>query len=104
MSVQMSENRIADLFHVPSRFMRSAHLERDFNDPRALDNYVVTDQVRLALARIMAGLEPDSGQRAWRITGDYGTGKSSFGLVLAHQLAGKLPPALRTELDVGKPR
>lgn len=46
---------------------------------------------------------PDSGQRAWRITGDYGTGKSSFGLLLAHVLAGrsgKLPRALAQTVDL----
>ncbi|UQA61413.1 hypothetical protein [Polyangium aurulentum] len=98
----MSEQRIADLFHVPSRFMRSAHLERDFGDPQALDCYIVTDPIRRALQRIADGLRPDSRQRAWRITGDYGTGKSSFGLLLAHLLAGegsKLPPGLRRAVE-----
>ena len=32
----MAEKRIADLFDIKSRFLRSAHLERDFQDPGAL--------------------------------------------------------------------
>lgn len=93
----MSERQIAELFDIPNRFFRSAHLERDFSDPRALEGYILTDPTHQALNRIVAGVLPDSGQRAWRITGDYGTGKSSFGLLLAHVLAGrggKLPRAL----------
>jgi len=99
----MSEQRIANLFRIPNRFMRSAHLERDFEDPEALDCYIVTDPIRRALQRIVEGLRPDSGQRAWRITGDYGTGKSSFGLLLAHLLSGdgpNLPLALRQAIGL----
>jgi hypothetical protein len=47
-----------------------------------------------AFARIMDGLRPESGHRAWRITGDYGTGKSSFALVLAHLLRDPTSPVL----------
>jgi hypothetical protein len=36
--------------------------------------------------RVLDGLQPGSGLRAWRVTGDYGTGKSSFALALAHLL------------------
>jgi hypothetical protein len=79
---------IVDLFRTPGRFMRSVQLDRDFVDPIALDNYVVTPQVRDALARIIEGLQPTSGRRAWRVTGDYGIGKSSFALALAHHLEG----------------
>jgi hypothetical protein len=69
--------------------MRSVHLERDFSDPGALRGYVVTPQVSVDFERILAGLTPGSTQRAWRITGDYGTGKSSFALALARAVAGQ---------------
>lgn len=98
----MSERRIAELFNVPGRFMRSVHLERDFTDPHALDGYILTESVQQALERVVAGLRPTSGRRAWRITGDYGTGKSSFGVLLAHLLGGqrdRLPPAIRRAVD-----
>lgn len=99
----MSERHIAELFDIPNRFLRSAHLERDFSDPRALEGYILTEPMHQALNRIVAGVRPDSGQRAWRVTGDYGTGKSSFGLLLAHVLAGrsgKLPRALAQAVDL----
>ncbi|ABQ71436.1 hypothetical protein Swit_5328 (plasmid) [Rhizorhabdus wittichii RW1] len=78
---------IASLFHVPGRFVRSVQLERDFADPAALDDYIATPAIAQAFARITEGLRPASGRRAWRITGDYGVGKSSFALVVAQMLA-----------------
>lgn len=86
---------IASLFHVPKRFQRSVQLERDFYDPRALDDYIPTPTMIDAFQRIAAGLCPSSGHRAWRITGDYGVGKSSFALVLAHLLRHPNSPAVR---------
>jgi hypothetical protein len=99
--------KIADYIHIQRRFLRSAHLERDFRDASALEGYVVTPQIQQSLDRIATGLDDKSGQRAWRITGDYGSGKSSFALLLAHVLAngGKdsaLPPTLRKSLDLGR--
>lgn len=82
--------------------MRSVHLERDFSDPHALDGYILTESIRQPLERVISGLRPASGRRAWRVTGDYGTGKSSFGLLLAHLLngqRGQLPPPLRRAVD-----
>jgi hypothetical protein len=106
----MVTNRIADLLQIRNRFMRSAHLERDFADPEALSGYVVTPNAQSALQRIASGLAVRSGQRAWRVTGDYGTGKSSFALALAHLLRGEeaLPLPLRKAVDfrairVGRP-
>jgi hypothetical protein len=72
--------KIADLFNIQRRFLRSAHLERDFRDPAALEGYVVTTQIQESLDRVATGLDDKSGQRAWRITGDYGSGKSSFAI------------------------
>ncbi|MGR6913610.1 hypothetical protein ACU635_05095 [[Actinomadura] parvosata] len=44
--------------------------------------------------RVMDGLKPGSRLRAWRVTGDYGTGKSSFALALAHLLRNPDAPPL----------
>ena len=49
----------------------------------------MTDFTRSCLAYVANGLKLGSGQRAWRITGDYGSGKSSFALLLAHWFAGR---------------
>ena len=78
--------RIGELHHIPTRYMRSVYLERDFDDIASLRHYVVTPAMVAVFSRMLEGLRPASGHRAWRITGDYGTGKSSFALVLAHLL------------------
>lgn len=75
---------INELFRVPSRYLRSVQLERDFLDVAALDHYILTPPMAEAFGKIADGLRAQSGRRAWRITGDYGVGKSSFALVLAH--------------------
>ncbi|TMQ20804.1 MAG: hypothetical protein E6J90_15675 [Deltaproteobacteria bacterium] len=85
----MAASKIADVFHTSQRFMRSVHLERDFHDPSALQSYIVTPQAKEHLARLAGGLSVGSSQRAWRITGDYGCGKSSFALAVAHAFAGQ---------------
>jgi hypothetical protein len=106
----MTEAAIADLFQIQSRFLRSAHLERDFEDPRALNGYVLTPEVHDHLERLASGIAANSGRRAWCITGNFGSGKSSFALVTAHLFSErgvKLPPALRQAVNfkqVGVPR
>ena len=81
-------NTIARLFHINPRFLRSTHLERDFFDPDSCARYILTDFTRSCVERLTEGLLTNSTRRAWRLTGDYGTGKSSFALVLAHLFAG----------------
>ena len=102
----MPENRIVDLFRVRRRFLRSANLERDFDDAAALEGYVLTPQAAEYLSRMSAGLAVGSGLRAWRVTGDYGVGKSSFALLLSHALGGRvksLPPTLRSRVEAALP-
>ena len=97
----LNTNRIANLFDIQKRFIRSTHLERDFDDHTALRGYVVTPPAQEGFERLLQGLNPKSGQRAWRVTGDYGTGKSSFALALAHLLSdgGGLPQDVRKCVD-----
>lgn len=98
----MLSNRIADAFQIQTRFLRSTNLEQDFGKTDALRGYVLTTPARGGLERLVQGLAPRSGQRAWRITGDYGTGKSSFALALAHLMAGQdrgLPSEFRSAVD-----
>jgi len=98
----MPETKAIDLFQIRSRFLRSVHLERDFHDSSALDGYVVTQQIKSSLSRIVSGLATGSGQRAWRITGDYGSGKSAFALALTRLLSGRvefLPKQLKDAVD-----
>src|SRR6185369_4217274 len=108
----MPSTAVAELFQIQSRFLRSAHLERDFKDPKALKGYVLTPEGHELLNRLAAGLTVKSGRRAWRITGDFGSGKSSIALVIAHLLserAGRLPSTIRQavnfrELGIARPR
>ncbi len=99
----MSDTFINDIFDFSSRFLRSTQLERDFHDPLALEGYVVTTETETHLKRIGKGMQPKSGLRSWRITGDYGSGKSSFALLLAN-LVGRpkkdLPKHVRPLVDV----
>ena len=84
----MTGNPIASRVAIRRRYVRSIDLARDAEDPGALDGYVVTPSVRDAAIRILAGLSPESSQRAFRIVGPYGAGKSAFGVFLA-QLMGE---------------
>ncbi len=101
----MSHAPVDELFNTPGRFLRSTHLERDFEDPSALDGYILTETTKQALLRVTAGVGSESAQRAWRVTSDFGTGKSSFGLLLARVLAGHLdrvPASIRAVLNNGE--
>ena len=84
----MRDKLISEIFDVTPRYLRSTNLERDFCDPRALENYVVTPHGRYCTERLAKGLRPNATERAWRLTGNYGTGKSSFALLLAHWFSG----------------
>ena len=89
------------------RFLRSTDVERDWYDPSALENYTFTKTAEEALFRLSLGLQDSSTLRAWRITGDYGSGKSSFALLVANILssrASKLPSALKKELSESFPK
>lgn len=85
--VERAETRIAEIFSAPSRFLRSVQLEKDFLDPAALEGYIVTPPMADALHRILESVQDGSRRRAWRVTGDYGVGKSSLALVLARILS-----------------
>src|SRR5581483_1744378 len=94
---ETSDRRVADVLRIQNRFLRSVQLERDFRDPDAFSGYLMTDFTRSCLDRLSEGLKPLSSQRAWRLTGDYGSGKSSFALLLAHWFAGhdtSFPPQI----------
>jgi hypothetical protein len=87
MTTKNSPIAIRDILITPSRFLRSTNLEKDFADSRALDSYTMTPFVADAFRKIIDGASSGSGRRAWRITGDYGVGKSSFALLVAQYLA-----------------
>ncbi|MEI7899379.1 MAG: hypothetical protein WCK89_03945 [bacterium] len=78
--------------------MRSVNLDRDISDPASSLGYLLTSVAKDALERILSSIRPNSTQRAWRVAGDYGAGKTAFGLVLARIAKGdkdELPHDLR---------
>ena len=92
---------IADLFNIKTRFLRSVHLERDFDSPDGCAGYIVTDHTKVCLKRLSEGLMPGSTRRAWRLTADYGAGKSSLALLLAYLVSDRrenLPKTLQTAI------
>lgn len=104
----MSDPLIKDVLNINPRFLRSVQLERDFNTPEALSGYCVTTQTSTHLKRLGSALGDQSAQRAWRITGDFGSGKSSFALLLANLVgrnASEIPKdvrRLRNELGLAR--
>ena len=67
---------------------RSIALERDLYDKDALSHYLVTPAAVTALRQLGQGLSSGSQQRAWKVVGPYGSGKSALGLVAGQLLAG----------------
>lgn len=77
---------IQDVLRPQPRFFRSVSLERDLHDPGAINAYVVTPWLRNLIDRFLTGAEAGSTRRAWRLTGDFGVGKSALALALARYL------------------
>ncbi len=74
---------IAERIGIARRYVRAVDLARDYTDPDALDGYILTPSANDALQRVVRALAPTSTQRAFRVTGPYGSGKSSFAVLLA---------------------
>ena len=72
---------LADVLSVRRQFARSANFERDADSAEPLDGYVVTARALDVVERVSASAMGPAGG-AWSITGPYGSGKSSLGLLL----------------------
>jgi hypothetical protein len=79
---------------VRARYRRAMNLERDTGRPDALTGYLVTPIVRRALTRIASGLGAGGTERAWSLTGPYGSGKTAFAVFLS-SLFGRPGPLKR---------
>lgn len=96
--VSVEARRFEALLQVRPQHLRSVQIERDYSDPHAALHYVVTPFVKSTIQRLADGFREGSTARAWRLTGDYGSGKSSFALALARLARGepeRVPPELR---------
>lgn len=78
---------LSDLVRVGARFGRSVNVERDFYDEVSLEGYILTTTGRSALHRLGQSLSDTAGERAWTLTGPYGSGKSAFALFAAKTLS-----------------
>ena len=98
----MNGTPISSHISIRRRYVRSVDMERDVGDPAGLDGYVVTPSIRDATTRILSGLSDQSSQRAFRVVGPYGAGKSAFGLLIAQLFAeqGKGGPATELLQDI----
>ncbi len=101
----MTDRHLNTTLRLKERFLRSTDLKRDFGDAQALDGYWLTEFGAKCLRTVATGVRSDSGRRAWRLTGDYGTGKSSFALFLATAMADvdRLPVELRRKAQRAAP-
>ena len=70
-------NRVSDLMQINQGFRKSVQIELDFNDPYSTTAYVATDFISKCIERVSSAFKKGSTQRAWRLTGDYGSGKSA---------------------------
>lgn len=73
---------LAEAVAVAPRFARSANLERDATRLEPLDGYVVTSRALDVTERIARCAAVGRSGGAWSLTGPYGSGKSSLGLLL----------------------
>lgn len=83
----MPEQVIA-LLTLDGQHTRSISLERDLHDDRVIDNYLLTPNSIGAIRQIANDMASGSAQRAWKIVGPYGSGKSALGVMLAQLMAG----------------
>lgn len=97
--------KISSLFHVRAAFLRSVNVALDYADPESSRDYVVTGFGQELFQRLAPALRAGSSERAWRVTGDYGSGKSAFALCFARIAAGQtaqLPRELRRFVPQGR--
>ncbi len=80
----MTETLLREVIHLRQNNLRAVRLESDLPNGDLLVGYTLTAQALAALGRVVDGLAGNA--RAWILTGPYGSGKSFFGLFLAHLL------------------
>ena len=101
-SVTRAPKKVSDLMRINPHFRRSVQVELDYKDPRSTSGYVATEFVVHCFDRIRQAFAKNNTQRSWRLTGDYGSGKSAFTLTLAKAACGKskeIPPCLRGKIQ-----
>lgn len=80
----MPEPLLKEIVKIRANRLRAVRLEDDLSNSHLLSGYTLTAQALSVLGRVVDGLTNHT--RAWTLTGPYGSGKSFFGLFLAHLL------------------
>jgi hypothetical protein len=86
---------LREMIDVRHRSVRAVSLDEDRGNPEVLRGYVFGEHVLDALRRIAIALQEDPRTRAFSVTGPYGSGKSSFALLLCALLAPKDDPVYK---------
>lgn len=79
----MKSITLSEIISVKQRFGRSVNLERDFYSRVSLEGYVVTTTARQSFGRLLQACSNKTTERAFTLTGPYGSGKSTFALFAA---------------------
>ncbi|MBB5192299.1 hypothetical protein HNQ50_003040 [Silvimonas terrae] len=81
-------DQVISLLALDGQHTRSISLERDLHDDRVIDSYLLTPNSIGAIRQIASDMASGNAQRAWKIVGPYGSGKSALGVMLAQLMAG----------------
>ena len=98
-------NRILQNIELGGAHTRSVALDRDLNDESAVKKYLLTPAAAGALKQIGIGLVDKHAQKAWKVVGPYGSGKSALGVMVAQLLSGrKSHPAASLAISKSAPQ
>lgn len=88
--------RLSEIIEIEHRSVRAVNFDEDLRDPEVLRGYVFGEHVLDALRRIAISFQGEPRTRAFSVTGPYGSGKSSFALLLCALLDAKGEEIYRT--------
>jgi len=77
---------IANKISVNTHYTRSINITRDADSASIVKSYIPTSRALKTLEQVSESLLKKECPRSWSLVGPYGSGKSSFGIFLAHLL------------------
>ncbi|MFQ3626730.1 MAG: hypothetical protein SNJ81_04045 [Cyanobacteriota bacterium] len=98
----LANQALANHFRLHRRYHRSINLERDFDQPDAVEGYALAGRSGDALQRILTAIGQSQAHHAWILTGSYGTGKSAFALFLSALCAPPASPVAQTAIALAR--
>lgn len=98
----MAQKMLSQYFSLNRRYARSVNLERDLELSDAVEGYILTERAVDALRRMLPAFTKNSPQRAWTLTGVYGTGKSAFAHFWAGLCALEASPVRQKALEIAE--